>query len=326
MFEWIQDYSLLEYCRRQEQMNFGDRSRFFMHTVTVDTPSGMTALAQYFIAGSVLLDMDFNITVPVPDEQLLQQVMEEVAPHFGVVRQLERKGRIESVHMNQLKPGSVKLFHETETGILLIMKDLYRHNDSEHWYSGQKRRLVHYTVDPTELEPYEDAEVKKVQALLQQAYFGGEAVEFGIMPLGWPFDDSLRHSAALRFVAGFAPNLTLSVDEYSNEVILLNIAAKEPVHKLYLPSAQPQPPRRVNHYLYLNVGHGLVYVVNLLVQPVITKWESFADAKLYSLGENTDFADFEPGTAECLEGISLFFDEDTLQRMMDEVNQALKFG
>lgn len=157
MFEWIQDYSLLEYCSRQEHMNFGDRSRFFMHTVTVDTPSGMTALAQYFIAGSVLLDMDFNITVPVPAEQLQQQV----APHFGVVRQLERKGRIESVHMNQLKPGSVKLFHETETGILLIMKDLYRHNDSEHWYSGQKRRLVHYTVDPTELEPYEDAEVKK---------------------------------------------------------------------------------------------------------------------------------------------------------------------
>ncbi|WP_042196662.1 hypothetical protein [Paenibacillus camerounensis] len=148
MFEWIQGHSIVEYCSRQEHMNLGDRSRFVMHTVTTDTPSGMTALAQYFTAGSVLLDLDFNITVPVPDEQLLQQVM----------------------------------------------------------------------------------------------------------------------------------------------------------------------------------GHGLVYVVNLLVQPAITKWEGFADAKLYSLGEDTDFADFDPGTAECLEGTSLIFDEDSLQRMMDEVNQALKFG
>ncbi|WP_128083478.1 hypothetical protein [Paenibacillus sp. DMB5] len=67
-------------------------------------------------------------------------------------------------------------------------------------------------------------------------------------------------------------------------------------------------------------------MVNLLVQPVITKWEGFAEAKLYSLGEDTAFADFDPGTAECLEGTSMFFDEDTLQRMMDEVNRALKFG
>ncbi|AIQ51932.1 hypothetical protein [Paenibacillus sp. FSL R7-0331] len=326
MFEWIKDHSTLEYCSRQERMNFGDRSRFFMNTIKTDDPSGMSALAQYFTAGSVLLNVDFNITVPVPDEKLLQRVMDEVTPHFGVVRQLERGGRIESVHMNQLKPGSVKLFRETETGILPVMQDLYRHYDSGHWYSGQKRRLMHYTVDTAELEAYEDAEVKEVQALLQQAYFGGEAVEFGIMPLGWQFEDSLRHSPALRFVAGFTPNLTMSVDENSNEVILLNITENELTHKLYLQGAQPQPPRRVDHYLYLNVGHRLVYVVNLLVQPVITKWEGFADAKLYSLGEDTDFADFDPGTAECLEGTSLFFDEDTLQRMMDEVNQALKFG
>lgn len=54
-----------------------------------------------------------------------------------------------------MKPGSAGLFHETETGILPVMKDVYRHYDSGHWYSAQKRRLVHYTVDTIELEPYE---------------------------------------------------------------------------------------------------------------------------------------------------------------------------
>ncbi|CAM4449134.1 hypothetical protein [Paenibacillus typhae] len=324
MFEWIQDHSLLEYSSRQERLDFGERSRFRMNSIKAAEPAGMTALAQYFTAGSVLLHIDFNITVPVPDEEILQRVMREVAPHFEVVNQLVRGGRVESVHLNQLKPRTAELFHQTKTGVITVMKDLYRHDDSERWYSGHKRSLIHYTVNAAELEPYGDEEIKELQTLLHRAYFGGEAIDFGQMPLGWQFEDSLRHSAALRFIAGFAPNLSISVDKESNEVIILNITDKKPVHKLYLKTAQPQPPRRVGPYLYLDAGHRLVYVVNLLVQPLITEWEGFADARLYYLDDDTAFADFDPEKAERLEGTSLFFDQETVQRLMEMVNRELR--
>lgn len=75
------------------------------------------------------------------------------------------------------------------------------------------------------------------------------------MPVGWIFEDSLRDSALLRFLAGFVPYVTMLVDADSNEVVVLRMSENECSHTLKLNSAKPQPPRRHNNYLSYGYGH-----------------------------------------------------------------------
>lgn len=89
------------------------------------------------------------------------------------------------------------------------------------------------------------------------------------MPVGWMFEDSLRNSALLRFLAGFVPHVTMLVDADSNEVVVLRMGENELLYTLKLNSAKPQPPRRHNNYLYLDMGIGLVFVVDLAGQPPV---------------------------------------------------------
>ena len=325
MFEWIQNYSALAYSSKQERMNFDDdNSRFEMNRIMTDEPTEMSALGQYFTASSVWLSDDFTVVIPMLDEEVQDRVMQEVAPHFSKVKQLVRKGRMESLYLQHMKPESVKLFNENQAGILPVMKDLHRHRDNGDRFSGHKRNLVYYTVKVNVLEPYEEEGAGKLQALLRKAFFGELVTDYGHLPLGWQFDDSLRHSVALRFLAGFAPNLTITVDQDTNEVVMLHLSQKELIHTLDLKSAQPQPPRRRGDHLYLDIGHGLVYVVNLRGQPPVTDRKGFQDAVVYFLAEGSGFADFNHETAERIpEGRGLFFDEESLQAMIDAVNREL---
>ncbi|WP_054939926.1 hypothetical protein [Paenibacillus ihuae] len=325
MFEWIQDYSTLAYSSKQERMKFDEDSRFEMKRIMTEDPTGMSALGQYFTAASVWLSVEFTVAIPVLDEEVRERIMQEVAPHFAEVKQVVRKGRIETVYLRQLKPGSVKLFDENKAGILPVMKDLYRHHEVGDRYAGRKRSLVHYNVKTAVLEPYRESESVELQALLHTAYFGAEVTEFGLLPLGWQFDDSLKHSVALRFLAGFAPSLTITVDRDTNEVIMLHMSQEELIHKLNLKSAQPQPPRRMGDHLYLDIGHGLVYVVNLRGQPPVKDRKGFQDAEVYFWAEGSEFTDFNHETAERIpEGRGLFIDEDSLQGMIDAVNRELQ--
>lgn len=56
------------------------------------------------------------------------------------------------------------------------------------------------------------------------------------------------------------------VDADSNEVVVLRMSENECSHTLKLNSAKPQPPRRHNNYLYLDMGIGLVFAVDLAGQ------------------------------------------------------------
>lgn len=127
------------------------------------------------------------------------------------------------------------------------------------------------------------------------------------MPVGWVFEDSLRDSALLRFLAGFVPYVTMLVDADSNEVVVLRMGENELSHTLQLNSAKPQPPRRHNNFLYLDMGIGLVFVVDLAGQPAVEDWKDIREKQGYYLPEDSDFADFDHETAAPIpEGIGLF--------------------
>lgn len=325
MFEWLNNYSRIDYRAYSRRMDFGGDTGVRFNKVEVDKPNGITTLAQYFLAGNVWLTDNFRVGIPVRNRKVLQRVMQEVAPHFTDVKQCVRDGFIETVYLQAPRPESLELFKQTETEILPIMKDLYRHQDISVWYSGKKRRLVHYTVNLEVLEPYNGYGIQEVQDLLRTAYFEDGGESFALMPLGWTMGGSLKDSAALRFLAGFVPFLKISVDEENGEVLLLEMSQDEFVHEVYLKTAYPLPPRRQVEYLYLDIGNQLVYVVNLAGQSPVTVWDELHDTQVYYVAEGSGFAEFNHETAERIrEGSFVLFEEDKLKLMVEVVNGELR--
>ncbi|MCE3200155.1 hypothetical protein [Paenibacillus sonchi] len=328
MYEWIKGYNLVEYSGQAERMDFGGHESFHMERLELESPPvGMTAAAQYFIAQQAWLSDDFQQMIPADNANIRELILAEVAPHFTDVKQVIREGNIETIYLQELKPESRQLFVDTHTGILPVLEDLYRHHDIRDSFSGVKRKIVNYVVDPAALEPYETPGTETLQALLN-AYLELPDGEYALMPLGWKFDDHLQNSSALRFFAGWAPHLMLGVDADTDEVIILHMSGKEFTREVLLNSARPKPPRRRGSYLYVDTGHALVNVIDLSRQSHIKAWNELKDVKVYQLPEGMDFTDFNHETAEPLPaGIAFLYDQDSLQSMIGRVNQELEdFG
>ncbi|OKP88452.1 hypothetical protein [Paenibacillus sp. P32E] len=326
MYEWIKGYSRVEYSEQAERLDFGKRSSFRMEKMELESsPSGMTAAAQYFTAGNAWLSEVYRIGIPAQDERIRQLILTEIAPHFADVKQCIREGSVETIYLQELKPESRQLFGDTQTGILPVLEDLYRHHDMSDRISGGKRTIINYMVNPDALEPYEAPDTETLQNLLKIAYSDLPDGEYNVMPLGWFFDENLRHSAALRFFAGFVPHLMLRVDEDTGEVILLQMSGKEFARKVLLNSARPQPPRRKDSHLYVDMGHRVVYAIDLSGQYPVSNWQELTEKQAYWLKEGMNFNDFNHETAEPVPAnIGFFYDQDSIQSIVDRINQELE--
>ncbi|MDT3426382.1 hypothetical protein J2Z22_001908 [Paenibacillus forsythiae] len=324
MLNWINKRSLVEYIAEEERMEFGQPDFRFERIAAEDMPDGITPLAQFFMAGSIWLSDDFQVILPVQDEETRKTVMKEIAPHFTDVKLCVSQGEIQEIYMQHVKPGSKMLFHSARSGVIPVMEDLYRHQDFTKTYIGRKRKLLHYTVNRSVLEPYPVAGDSALRAVLQKAYFDRNE-QYVLLPLGWTFDESLRDSEALRFLAQIAPCLTLSVDADNNEVVTLHLSREEYKHQIRLNSARPKPPRRNRNHLYLDIGRGLVYVINLTGQPPIHHFDGLKEHRIYRLPKDQRFAEFDHEQGELLpEGDGLFFSEEGIQSMIDAINRELK--
>ncbi|AIQ12805.1 hypothetical protein [Paenibacillus durus] len=323
MYDWINKRSLVEYIAQEDQMEFEHKDFRFEKIVTESTPGDITSLAQFFMAGSIWLNDNFQIGIPVHDEEVLKLVVSEVAPHFKEVKQCMAQGEVNVIYMKNVKPGSKMLFASAKNGVLPVMADLYRHRDLSNWYIGRKRNVLHYTVNGNALQSYSIPGTSALRTVLEKAFWGRDE-PYVLLPTGWIFDDSLRDSAALRFFAGFVPCLTLVIDADSNEVITLQLSREESRHQIRLNSARPNPPRRNKDHLYLDIGRGLVYVINLAGQSPILNWDELKESTIYSLSKNQKYAEFDHEHGVSLpEGRGLFFSEEWVQAMIDTVNREL---
>ncbi|OKP98281.1 hypothetical protein [Paenibacillus sp. P46E] len=325
MVEWIKGYSRVEYSEQAERLDFGKDSSFRMEKMELESsPSGMTAAAQYFIAQNAWLSDDFRQNIPAHNENIRELILAEIAPHFANVRQCVREGSVEMIYLQELKTESRQRFGETQTGILPVLEDLYRHHDISDRFNGVKRTIINYMVNKDALEPYEVPDTETLQALLS-SYLDLPDVEYSVMPLGWLFDENLRYSEALRFFAGFVPHLMLGVDEDTGEVILLQMSGKEFARKVLLNSARPQPPRRKDSHLYVDMGYRVVYAIDLSGQYPVSNWQELTEKQAYWLKESMNFNDFNHETAEPVPAnIGFFYDQDSIQSIVDRINQELE--
>ncbi|KHL93298.1 hypothetical protein QW71_24610 [Paenibacillus sp. IHB B 3415] len=327
MFNWIQNHTRLEYITELEPFDFSSvtEQERIRRMEPQEQPAEMTALAQYFIAASAWLTENMSITIPMRNEEAAKRVLEEVSPHFNKVLQYTAADRGSGIVLQKLKPASKALFGAAGTAALPLMEDLYRHHDIGVWDAG-KRSIVNYSVNRAELEPCEGPEIEKLQALLHKLYLDPPGEDFGLAPLGWKFEDSLKDSLMLRFLAGFTPHLTLAVDSGTMEVISIHLSQEEFSRPVLLRSGWPKPPRRNGDYLYLDLGRKLVYVVDLSKQAKLETWADLhEEARVYHIPPDGDFARFNHLTAEPKPaGVGLFFDTNTIGRILETINLELE--
>lgn len=328
MYNWIQNYTKLEYLTEEEPYDFGfaAENRPRIHRLEPQPqPAIMSALAQYFIAASALLSENTYTSIPMRNRKAAERVLEEVSPHFAEARQHTGAGGESELVLQKLKPSSGELFRVTTTCVMPLIDDLYRHQDTGGWQNARKRTVVKYPVNVQALAPYEAEGIAELQALLRKLYFEPPGDDFGLMPLGWQFDDQLQHSVVLRFLAGFAPYLTLGVNEETLEVISIDLSTQEFTHPVLLYDEEPLPPRRNGNVLYLDLGSKLVYVIDLSKQGRLEHWADLhEEARVYLMPPEGAFADFDHRTARPIPaGVSLFYETDTITRMLETVNREL---
>ncbi|MED4956360.1 hypothetical protein ABEO75_11730 [Paenibacillus macerans] len=319
--DWIKGSSLIEYVG-EERVVF-DHPDFRMEKADLNRiPQTMTALGQFFTAASLWLGPDTMVILPAEDEEMRHLVADQVAAHFEKVRYLIRGDKVEEVNMQRLKKDTGELFNAADTGILPVLKDLYREpRPAER--QGNRRSPLYYTVETGRLQAYDASGTEDIKRFLQKAYFDrGES--FVLQPLGWTFEEKLRESVALRFFAGFVPFITVAVDADTHQVLSLELSRDEIRHPVQLTMVNLSAPRRQKNCLYFELGGGLVQVVYLAGQAPVRFWRDLKNCELFQLAENERFADFDHELAERVpEGISILLDQDSIQAMLDAVNREL---
>lgn len=167
MMDWIQNYTRIDYQARPERMEFGSRD-FHLERVETHVPEVMTAAGQFFTAMSVWFETDYSVGIPAFDEEVLRFILDEIAVHFTDVKFSFTGGKRDSVQMQGIRPGTEVLLDSTDSGILPVLKDLYREKGPYRPFGRPNSNPVSYTVISGKLRPYEAAGTEGLKWLLNK--------------------------------------------------------------------------------------------------------------------------------------------------------------
>ncbi|MDO3408457.1 hypothetical protein QWJ34_01615 [Saccharibacillus sp. CPCC 101409] len=263
--------------------------------------------------------------------------MREIAPYFTKllhVRDSEEQGENarQSLSLQNFRPEAHPLFEQTDTAVLPLMRDLYKHRKLEetHWENEKSR--IRFQILTSSLEPLPAAQHRELEPLrefLLRTHFNLETPpEYGLFPLGWKLEDELKHSLILRFFAGFVPHLELYVDADTREVLLLLMSMSPIKHELTLERSVPAAPRVNRGYLYFEIGGETVLVVNLHAlecKETLRSWRELEDARSYLRDEGVNFEEFDhEQNGELLEGTFFLFEQKDSDKMMEAINRAVE--
>ncbi|WP_046215600.1 hypothetical protein [Paenibacillus wulumuqiensis] len=229
LYPWLKNYTVIQYVQQPATTEVQALDWQDVPLADEQTPEGMTALAQYFAAHSMWLGAISRIRIQAGPPEMQHMLHREVLPHFEHTKQHLIGDQVESFSMYRLWPQSREWFEQTSTAALPIVRDLYRHHDSEEWYRDGRHGMLYYLVDTEQIEPYDEDELEHLRQLIRCSYLE-QGDSYAVTPLGWQLEDSLRHSVALRFLASITPFVRLCVDGGTGRIILIELFQSEPAH------------------------------------------------------------------------------------------------
>ncbi|MFF5400343.1 hypothetical protein ACFY5J_23980 [Peribacillus butanolivorans] len=87
----------------------------------------MSPVCQLFASFDVILDDDSLTSLPTPNDNALETILNEVVPHYLDIKQIFIDGKLKEINVRCLKKESKKIVQDLlSNGIYPVIPDLYR--------------------------------------------------------------------------------------------------------------------------------------------------------------------------------------------------------
>jgi len=186
----------------------------------------LSPACQFFAYPSYILQTEVYVSIPTPNKESEDLVLEQLVPHFHKVMKASIGNKPVSYNLIGLKPETLTLFrnYETTDRLYSILPDMVRSNyieelDPEYFNHADIRE---YSIDMGQLEPLNVAGTESLYQFLKQTFFVKEGV-LRINPPGWKLTNSLIESAALRNFSTFASKINITVNLSNQDILGLDI-------------------------------------------------------------------------------------------------------
>lgn len=216
MFKWITEIDEPPFGFNNENGELSIKS--INSTVELNE---MSPVCQFFAAFDVILDDDSLTSLPSPNDNALETILNEVVPHYLDIKQIFIDGKLKEISVRCLKKESKKLVQDLlSNGIYPVIPDLYRTKNLN--LATEPRELNHYLVNQELIDPLFIKETEKLRQFFMSSFFT-ESGSIMLQPTGWILDDSLNESVTIRAFSTFAKQIVLVVDDNDMSVVGLDI-------------------------------------------------------------------------------------------------------
>lgn len=216
MFKWLTEIEepIIPFNEENGELRF-KRIESYQNVFT------MSEVCQLFAAYDVLLGEDALTTIPIPNDQALKIVMNEVVPHYIDIKQVFIDGNLKEINVHHLKGSSRKLFKNLLQGdIYSVIPDLYRSKEINR--TNYPRTIKYYLINKELINQIHNKETKKIFGFFNESFFA-ENGSIMLQPTGWILQEQLKESYTIRSFSTFAKQIVLVVNEPDNVVIGLDI-------------------------------------------------------------------------------------------------------
>ncbi|MBN6885394.1 hypothetical protein ACUXCC_000534 [Cytobacillus horneckiae] len=181
----------------------------------------MSEVCQIFAALDVISEEDGMTAYPTSNHQATQLIMEEVVPHYEVVKEIFIDGELKEINVFRLKNNSRRIIEELLLeGVYPVIPDLYRSKSINR--SNYPRRLKYYSINKELINQIYNKETDDVFSFFNSSFLA-ENQPLALQPTGWKLQSQLKDSYTIRAFSTFAKQLVLIVNDLDNGVIGLDI-------------------------------------------------------------------------------------------------------
>lgn len=178
----------------------------------------ISTICQFFLSSILLGNDDTFVTViPVPNKEILQQIIQEIAPHYEKVLLQYEDDNVSCINLSKVKKSSKEKFLSqfSDNVAVTIFSELYKERNSSN--STLKKSLKYFLVNKEKIQPLLSKEVEEIATFFFSTYLNKSSF-LPLIPYGWYVNNELQYSPFIRSFISYFEKVILIVDENDNKV------------------------------------------------------------------------------------------------------------
>lgn len=186
----------------------------------IESPeSNEISTVSLFFLSSILLGTDdtFITGIPVPNKEILQQIIQEIAPHYEKVLLQYEDDKVSYINLSKVKkPSKEKFLSQLSDNVAVtIFSELYKERNLIN--STFKKNIKYFLVKKDKIQPLLSKEVEEIAAFFFSTYLK-KSNFLPLVPYGWYVNNELQNSPFIRSFIYYFEKVILVVDETDNKV------------------------------------------------------------------------------------------------------------